>query len=392
MDIGSKLRFRFMILGVDASTTGSGGGKRHLIEILKRFNESNNHFSTVRIWGVNSLLDQLPNAAYIEKFSHPFLNRGLFFRIFWQLFIRDRQFKNKFDILWSPFGTYSSKKFPYVSMSRNMLVFDLKEQNRFDFFSKIKFTLLRYKQENSFKNANGLIFLSKYAQEFICNEINLANKNMKIIHHGIGEDFKGKLKVQKSLSEYSIEKPYEFLYVSSIWPYKHHKNVVKSVSNLRKMGYPIILRIVGDNDHLISGEILKTSIGEEDPFSTFIFWKQGVALDEIANYYKKSDGFIFASTCENMPNILLEAMSSGMPILCSNYEPMPEFLRDGGLYFDPTNIDDLTLKLMQFLTNLKMRTELSELSINYSNFYNWSNCAKETYKFLFDNLKNKKSC
>ena len=38
--------------------------------------------------------------------------------------------------------------------------------------------------------------------------------------------------------------------------------------------------------------------------------------------------FIFASTCENMPNILIEGMSSGLPILCSNYLPMPEFLKD----------------------------------------------------------------
>lgn len=387
MDIGCKVRLSFMILGIDASTPGSGGGKRHLIEILKRFTESNNQFTMVRIWGVNSLLDQLPNVSYIEKISHPFLNKGFFLRIFWQLFIRDSQFKNKFDILWCPFGTYSNKKFPYVSMSRNMLVFDLKEQNRFDFFFKLKFRILRFKQSNSFKNANGLIFLSKYAQVFINNQINLSNKNMKIIHHGIGEDFRGIAKVQKTISEYSIENPYEFLYVSSIWPYKHHKNVVKSVSNLRKLGYPIILRIVGDNDHPSSGQTLKTTIEEEDPFGSFIFWKQGVALDEIANYYKNSDAFIFASTCENMPNILVEAMSSGMPILCSNFEPMKEFLRDGGMYFDPTNIEDLTLKLLKFLTNAEIRTKLSKLSLEYSYLYNWDKCATETYKFLFDNIK-----
>ena len=35
------------------------------------------------------------------------------------------------------------------------------------------------------------------------------------------------------------------------------------------------------------------------------------------NYYHDADAFLFASSCENMPNILLEAMISGLPIISS---------------------------------------------------------------------------
>ena len=42
-----------------------------------------------------------------------------------------------------------------------------------------------------------------------------------------------------------------------------------------------------------------------------------------------------------MPNILIEAMSSGLPIVCSSFPPMPEFLKEFGIYFDPENVESL---------------------------------------------------
>jgi glycosyltransferase involved in cell wall biosynthesis len=377
-----------MILGIDASTPGSGGGKRHLIEIIKRFNPDESKFSKIRIWGVSSLLNQLPDKNYVEKITHSFLNKGFFYRTIWQLFIRDKEFINKFDILLSPFGTYSSSKITYVSMSRNMLVFDRNERKRFGFsFLRLKLKLLQIQQIKSFKKAAGVIFLSKHAENLVRNKVSLLKKNIKIIHHGIGNDFIEKPKEQSMISTYNFENPYQLLYVSAVWAYKHHWNVVEAVAKIRKIGYPITLTIVGNNDQSSSGEILKKAILKYDSSNDFIFWKQGVSLNKIAEYYKSADAFIFASTCENMPNILIEAMSSGLPILCSSFQPMPEFLKNGGLYFDPTNTNDLTQKLRHFIDNPELRMELATTSSTYAKNYSWDKCAGETFDFLYDNVK-----
>jgi hypothetical protein len=49
----------------------------------------------------------------------------------------------------------------------------------------------------------------------------------------------------------------------------------------------------------------------------------------------RHDLLIFASLCENLPNILLEAMNSRLLIACSSVEPMPSVLKGGGIYFGP---------------------------------------------------------
>ena len=83
---------------------------------------------------------------------------------------------------------------------------------------------------------------------------------------------------------------------------------------------------------------LEKTLNAVDPNEEFIQYLGKVDFDSLDSYYKKADGFIFASTCENMPNILLEAMASSLPICCSEYQPMLEMLGNTGEYFNPENI------------------------------------------------------
>ena len=69
-----------MILGIDASAAGSGGARRHIIEIINCFEPIKHGFSKILIWAPKDLLDRLPNSNSLIKCSHPFLNKGLLLR------------------------------------------------------------------------------------------------------------------------------------------------------------------------------------------------------------------------------------------------------------------------------------------------------------------------
>jgi glycosyltransferase involved in cell wall biosynthesis len=377
------------ILGIDASTVGSGGGRRHLIELLKNFKKDEYGFESIKVWGVDSLLNELPNSPSIIKITHPFLNRGLFYRYIWQLFIRDKSISMECDILFSPFGNYTGKFRPYVSMCRNMLIFDKSERKRFGIsWLRLKMKILNYVQRKSFANSQGIIFLSQFAVDKVGVVINLSIINHKIIHHGVSKSFYNVPKTQLDISSYTNLNPYKILYVSSILEYKHPWNLVKAIYNLRKANYKLSLDIVGNVDQKSSGIKLKNSIIQYDSKGEFITWHEKIGLDKVSDFYKNSNLFVFASTCENMPNILIEAMSAGLPILCSNYPPMPEFLKDGGFYMNPTNIEDLQNNLQLLIDDKELRAKLALISNSYSNTYTWENCSKHTFSFLTNTLNN----
>lgn len=385
-----KKRGKAMILGIDASTSGSGGAKRHLIELVNNFVPGQNGFSIIRIWGVNQLLDQLPESEAVQKISHPYLNKGFFYRTIWQIFYRDAAFRDKFDILFSPFGTYTGTIKPYVSMSRNMLIFDKNERRRFGFsLMRLKFKLLFLVQKRSFKRSQGVIFLSNHARDTVKKSISLSNITTRIIHHGVSPEFREVPKKQKPISAYTFEKPFKFLYVSTVWRYKHPWNVVKAIANLRKKGYPVSFDFVGSSEQKSAGKELTNIIQECDPGCEFVRWHKKVDLNEVFAHYRLADTFIFASTCENMPNILIEAMSAGLPIVCSSYAPMPEFLKEGGVYMDPTNVVDIELALEKVILDKSLRERISEISYAESKQYDWAECAEQTFQFFNTIVKEK---
>ena len=377
-----------MILGIDASTPGSGGAKRHLMELLSCFDPDVHGFSEIKVWGGKEIFEEMPSSPNIIKITHPYLNKGLFYRILWQIFIRDTAFKDQFDILFSPFGTYSGKIKPYVSMSRNMLIFDAKERSRFGFgWLRLKFKILYYRQKKSFLGADGIIFLSNYAQKIISEQVDIKRKKTIIIHHGVSKKFIQLPRCQYPITDYDEQFPFKLLLVSSIWVYKHPWNIVEAVSKLRQKGYPVVLEIVGKNEQKKAETRLYETIKKVDPGLQFIKWHTDVSLDGVALYYKMADLFIFPSSCENMPNILIEAMSSGLPIACSNFSPMPEFLRDGGVYFDPTNVSDILSVLEDMILSPDTRKRKAASSYNYSKKFNWKSCAENTFSFLHKNSK-----
>lgn len=368
------------IIGIDASTLGSGGAKRHLIELLKNLEPSDFNISLVKIYGGVKLLNSIPNYKWLKKESHLLLDKNIFCRIFWQLFLKEKTFKNSgINILFSPFGTYTGNFKPYVSMSRNMLIFDKNEINRFPFFSlmRLKLYILFFIQKKSFKNSSGIIFISNYAKNIISNIIDINNVKQVIINHGVSNIFHS----PPRLNNQENERPYKFLYISSIWPYKHHLNVVKAICNLHKLGYSVELDIVGSPDHYRTAENLKNELNKKN-LRSFIHWHQNIGLDEVELFYKNADGFIFASTCENMPNILIEAMASGLPISCSNYFPMPEFIEDAAIYFNPTDLLSIQNALLILLKDTKLSNDISQKSYNLSKKYTWKKCANETFTFI----------
>ena len=378
-----------MNLGIDASTMGSGGGKRHLIEILSRFDLSKHGFSKILIWGNQQILDQIPNSEYVVKFSHKLLNKGLLHRTLWQLFYREGQFKSKIDVLFNPFGTYLGKFRPYATMSRNMLVFDKKEQKRFGFsWYRLKFILLFFIQRTSFRNSQGLIFISQYAKEAIRNQVDYRQMKTAVIHHGISKIFIRRPVKQRQISSYSSANPLILLYVSTVFHYKHQINVVEAVVRLKDKGFPIALKLVGAIGQKEVGNLLSKQIIAVDPHNEFITWEQNAGLTEVAEYYHSSDMFIFASSCENMPNILIEAMASGLPIASSSSKPMPEFLENAALYFNPANTNEIVKVVEKMLKGPEQRNKLANKSFAKAKKYSWEICADKTFDFLFRLSKN----
>jgi glycosyltransferase involved in cell wall biosynthesis len=337
----------------------------------------------VVVFASQKVLKQLPEDNVIQKITFSAFNKGLFHRVWFQLFGYDKNIKQHCDILFSITGDYLGNFKPVVGMSRNMLLYER------DIWEEIKhpkeilrFWLNYQKQKRCFKNASGIIFISQYAKDYVSKKLNLRNKQIAVIHHGISPRFQEEVRKQFPIKNYSDNNPFKLLYVSTVHVYKHQWNLVEAVDLLRKKGYPIVLDLVGGVIFEPAGKKLRKIIQKTDPQHKFIHYHGHIPYDKIDEFYKKADGIVYASTCENMPNILIESMASGLPIVCSNKQPMPEFLKENGFYFDAKNVESISNAIEEMLLNPEKRESMAKRNFEEVKKYSWEITANGTFSFL----------
>jgi glycosyltransferase involved in cell wall biosynthesis len=271
---------------------------------------------------------------------------------------------------------------PAVTISQNMLPFELDKAALFGRCSLmyLKFCLLRMLQSISFKRAIGVIFLSQYAQDKVNQCVNI-NRLQALIPHGIEARFIRLPRSQKPIKAYSIAEPFRFLYVSILMPYKHQIEVIRAIKGLRDSGRPVTLDLIGPSWGWY-GKAVQYEIKELDPDGRFIQYLGEIPFDGLHGVYQKSNAFIFASSCENLPNILIEAMGSGIPVASSSEGPMPEVLGVEGFYFDPSNESSIEKSLKFLLYSHGKRAIYSQNGYQRAQGYSWVLCSQRTFEFI----------
>lgn len=372
-----------MILGIDASNIRGGGGVTHLVELLRAADPIAHGFEQVIVWSGQATLNKIEARPWLVKSHQPLLDKSLLHRSFWQRFRLSKLARlANCDVLFVPGGSYAGRFHPIVTMSRNMLPFEWRELKRSGWsWITIKLVLLRLTQTRSFCRADGLIFLTQYAYDVVMSVIKFTLGRTIIIPHGVDERFICEPREQLPIDRYSMDRPFRILYVSSIYAYKHQRSVVEAVMLLRKKELPIVLGLVGPGDGA-DLQHLRKILRRLDPGGECLRYHGAVPYAELQEWYAQAHLCLFASSCENMPNILLEGMASGLPVACSNRGPMPEVLGNAGVYFNPENPEEMAQAIEKLIESPELRSQMASLSFKRSQNYSWKQCARETFEFL----------
>jgi len=371
-----------MRIGIDGSNLRSGGSLTHLGELLEAARPERHGIDGVVVWGGRATIAGLPQREWLEAMHVEALDGPLPARVAWQQTQLARTARRAAcDLLFSPGGTYLGEFRPFVTMSQNLLPFDLAQLRLFGTSATTtRLLLLRLAQSRTFRRADGTIFLNDHARARVARAVPRLEGRESIIPHGVSVHFRMPPRPQRPLDSYSPREPFRLLYVSSIEPYKHHEEVARAVAALVARGVPIVLELVGPATpsalRRLSRELQSARA------DACVHYRGAMPYVQVPDAHARADAFVFASSCENMPIALLEAMAAGLPIACSNREPMPAILGAGGVYFDPHDAVDIARALEQLVASPETRATCAAAGFERAGAYTWERCAQETFTFL----------
>lgn len=220
-----------------------------------------------------------------------------------------------------------------------------------------------------------VICVSESIHNELCLHYPFARDKLKIIHNGVDQALLDIHRHAKSTSH-----PLKLITVGNLIQSKSINTIISAMAECDNC----ILTIVGDGSELQQLKAQTRHAGIEER----VIFKGALAQQIVFTELAKADVFILASKSEGRPNVVIEAMAAGLPVIVSKIDAVTSFIKADktGLLFDVGDPHQLAQGIQQLMNNPELRLTLGEAGRQYivNQKLTWENCAGHYSELYFN--------
>lgn len=223
--------------------------------------------------------------------------------------------------------------------------------------------------------ADRIITVSEFSKKSLIEIYGVSEKKIGIVPNGVNlEDFSIDLEVAKSTVIHKYGVSDYFLTVGRLEPRKNHKRLLLAYSELlkRKIDLPKLV-VVGQCDFGFSEffDLVKV-LG----LTNYVLHIADANFADLVVLYRAASLFLYPSYAEGFGIPPLEAMASGVPVICSSNTSMKELYSKASIQVDPDDTSQLVEAILAVQTNANVRDDIIRGGYSLAESLNWNNSAK----------------
>jgi len=234
---------------------------------------------------------------------------------------------------------------------------------------------------NYLKQADALLCISFSAQNEAVLYLDKKSTDMTVISSATDETFHALEQDPETLHRYGIERPY-IMHASAYEGRKNFEGLIQAFAllpeSLRRY-YQLVLVCVlttKEKNNLI-GVARNAGLKEDELVLT------GYVSDEaLLTLYTKATLFVFPSKHEGFGLPPLEAMACGTATIGSDLSSIPEVIGRDDALFDPLNIESISAKIKEVLTDDDFRHSLENHAPIQAQKFSWEHTARKALSLL----------
>jgi glycosyltransferase involved in cell wall biosynthesis len=224
------------------------------------------------------------------------------------------------------------------------------------------------------KNSDIILTVSEFSKSDISELFPKFKNKIRVVYNGIDRS------VYKPLPKSEVENfrkgkslPDEFmLYVGAL---KRHKNPGALANAVNKLAIPLV--ILSNDDAIFEGK-LYPEIKDKNLLKLIQLENE----KEIVALYNSATLLFHPSLYEGFGLPPLEAMSCGLPVVCSNKTSLPEVVGDAAVTFSPENRDEMLKALKSVWDDRETRIILSARGLERASKFSWDDTARTSFDIL----------
>jgi glycosyltransferase involved in cell wall biosynthesis len=228
--------------------------------------------------------------------------------------------------------------------------------------------------------ADAIIAVSRSTPQHVIDYLGVPESLVYPVYLGVDEAFR-----QPVLQEYlaDIRRTFQlpkrfFLYCGQIYPPKNFGRLLQAYA---RVGPPqgIALVVAGEHRWRCREEI---ALIDQLGLASWVLWPGWIARNRLPALYVLAEALVLPSLYESFGLPLLEAMSSGCPVVTANRYGPRELVGNAGILVDPEDVESIAHGMCRVVTDRALRQWLVEGGRERARSFSWKTCAKETLQVL----------
>lgn len=229
------------------------------------------------------------------------------------------------------------------------------------------------------KKVAAIITDSQSSKRDIVNLLSVPEEKVSVVYPGVSPEFRdirGDESGDRVRCKYKTGKSFIFNVSGLITPRKNLDTLIKAYARLKDTGlidrklvivgraawnyggvFDLVSRLRLDNDVIFTGSVPK---------------------EDLVELYNSADLSVFPSLYEGFGFPVIESMSCGTPVVCSNTSSLPELAGEACRLVDPTDDEGLSEAISEILSDTDLRDDMSRRGLVRAKGFDWKETAKRT--------------
>lgn len=244
-------------------------------------------------------------------------------------------------------------------------------------------------QRNRLRKADTIITDSSASKRDIIRIVGVSSEKVQVVYLAAGESFQqlGKEKQRAVSKKYKLPEKF-ILYVGDVTWNKNLPRLLDAVSmldvHLVMVGKALTENISDlDNPWNRDLRIVREKIAKNPRIIPLGF----VSDEDLVALYNTATVFAMPSLYEGFGLPILEAMSSGCPVVATKQGSIEEVAGDAALYVDAYSVESIAEGIKKIFLNEKIRSELVDKGLQQTKKFTWEKTAKETLQVYKNTIK-----
>lgn len=253
-------------------------------------------------------------------------------------------------------------------------IHDLQHKRHPEYFQWFERPFWNYFVWQAVHTSARLVAVSEQTRADVVHFYSIPSDKVAVVWHGVEEEFFAVGERRQGRQPESV-----LLCPATTHPHKNHALLLRSFQQFHA-AHPewrlVMTGVGGLADRAVREQI--AALGLESHVR-ILGW---LPREELYRWFETAGAVVYPSTFEGFGMPVVEALAAGIPVACSDIEPLRTIAADAALLFDPASEAGLLQALERVTTDEPLRARLTHAGPLRAAQLTWRKCAQETLAIL----------